>query len=219
MAETDELAHRIARPIRILGGDGVVDTQMIRHRVTLERRNALLEFGERVDRGGDAIGQRHDEGIAGGREQRRMKLLVGDASLLQAQRVRGHGIESAAHVIEMLLIAALGRERSGCGLDDGAQLEQAVEHFGFRLSGERPGQDVGIEQVPLLERAHARAHARATVHETFRREDTHRFPVRRARDAPLRAGFDLAVEHVAGPVPAGDDEDAEVAGDGAMQAQ
>src|SRR5689334_4509536 len=35
--QTDELAHRVARPIRILGGDGVVDTQMIRHRVTLER--------------------------------------------------------------------------------------------------------------------------------------------------------------------------------------
>ena len=33
--------------------------------------------------------------------------------------------------VEMFLIAPRGRQRRRGGLDDGAQLEQAVEHFGL----------------------------------------------------------------------------------------
>src|SRR5690606_15128695 len=44
----DELRHRCARSIRILGGNGVVDMPMIRARIALERRVALLELGECV---------------------------------------------------------------------------------------------------------------------------------------------------------------------------
>src|SRR6187549_4034226 len=80
--QADQLTHGRACTVGILGGDGVVHAPVIGNRVALERLDALLELGERVDGRGHSIGQRDDERIGGGEQQRGVELFVREAAFL-----------------------------------------------------------------------------------------------------------------------------------------
>ena len=138
------------------------------------------------------------KGLAVARSKRRVKFLVGDAAVLDIQRVQRHRVERAAHGVEMLLIAPRGRERRRGGLDDGPQLEQAMEHFGLGFARKCPRKHVRIEQMPFSS-ALTRVPTRGRLlHQPLGGEDAQRLAIRGARDLALLAGFDFAIEHVAG---------------------
>ena len=159
------------------------------------------------------------KGFAVAQQQRGVEFLVGNAAGFAHAACAAHRVERAPHAIEMLLVAARRRERGGGRLDDAAQLEQSMEDFRLRFTRKNPGKHVRIEQMPFLQRAHARTDARPAVHQALGGEDPHGFAIGGARDPALLAGFDFAIEHVPGPVAPGDDQQPDVARDGTVQPQ
>ena len=118
---------------------------------------------------------------------------------------------------DLLVGGTLRREACGGGLDDPAQLQRLLEKLRIRAGFDLPGEQVGVEEVPIPSRPDAGADLRPRLDQSFRSENLDRFP--HHGSAHLR----LVEESVVGQrvprfEPTVDDPDSDLVHDGSVQA-
>src|SRR5205085_7983901 len=178
---------------------------------------ALLVDRRPCDRRCNAGAERDQYIVASCMKQRRVELPVALPPLLRSQRIAPHVGEACLHHLEVVTSAPLRRE-SGCsGLDDTAQLEQAVDQLPVRLSCEGPSEDVGVEQVPAVARQDARPGFWPALDQALRNKHLNGFPVGSARYAKRVCRHRFGRQGGAGWVIAGKNVGAELAGDRAVK--
>ena len=148
-----------------------------------------------------------------------VETLVGGASFRRGQAIAFHLGQRRVHDRQLIVGAAargkFGRRR----LDHAAQLEQVADEGAVGFAGEHPGEHFGVEHVPARARQDAGAGLRAAFQHALGDQDADRLAIGGARYAKAFRRLDLALEQVAGLVPAGQDGGAHVAGDRLVNAE
>ena len=186
--------------------------------VPRQHRLAVLRFDRRAEqeRGAqrrlDDVADRTHEQIAGGVGDGQMqgKIAVGKTNGVGG--LRPHSRHAPAEFGDVGLRAAASRERGGARLDGEPDLGEIVEKAPVDAGIEMPGQHVGVEHVPGAALAHHGADPRLGGEQPLRNQGLDALAQHRPRYAEHRREFGIARQAAAFGVTAGDDVDADAAG-------
>ena len=151
-------AHRRARRVGITVADGDEDRLVLGDRARAAVGGPRERIPRRHQRGVDPADQMRQRRVARRFDQGQMKRDVGfvEDALGNAPVSLADGLDQRGKARleynELLFADALGRETRGLDLDDAPALEVLAEQFRRGRPGQRGGQDVVVEEVPLLAR-------------------------------------------------------------------
>ena len=191
---------------------------MVGDRIAGQVTLAMLELRGPAHRGAYAGAQNDQRIVAGGMQNRVVKIPVGHAAGFAGQRVPRHAGQCVAHALERCLIAPLRCQCSGSRLDDGAKFEQAADKGDVRLTCKGPAQHFRVEQIPAVSRQDTRASLGPAFDQTLGREHLDRFAVRAARYVQQLGEHDFSGKHLAWKIFPGQDRSAQLVGNRAVQA-
>ena len=215
--EFDQPPHRRAGGVGVGGGNRVINEHVIGDRVARQRAQALLELRCPTDRCADRGAEHHQRIVAGGAQDRIVKLPVGRTAQIGRERMPPHRGKCLLHAFEFAAVA-LGRGHPGGGrFDDQAQFEQAAHQLRIGFADKGPAEHVGVEQIPPVAREHARSRFWSAFDQPLGNQRLDAFAISTARYVERFGKDGLAGKRLARGIFARQDGHAEFVGNGAAQ--
>ena len=161
---------------------------MLVQAVVLDAGGALPAQLEGAFEGGvDEPAERREERVFRRLEDAHVKVEIGSGQIARAVLEALHALIGVSDAIDRGARAHGSRERRSRWLDHLPQNEEIVDEMFGRARLEAPPEHLGIEQIPLGLRAHARADLRSGDDQRLRVEHAVGFPKGGAGDGKARA--------------------------------
>lgn len=118
-----------------------------------------------------------------------MEALIRGPAFFSPESVAPHFRECMAHERQVVHIATTGREFRCVRLEYSSQFEQLMDEGDTRPAVKGPAQNIRIQHLPATSMGHVSSDFGTTLNQPFGNQHSHGFPVCRARDAKVGAGF------------------------------